>query len=327
MRLILLCVCVCSIAGMYSCGKEDIDKSANSLSQDSTIVSYLDTMDVSYTRDTSGIYAYTITSNPSGKSQSEGTILSVYYNLKVLGGQTLEQIDPTESDPVRMKRGVNAIYPVGVDLALAKMKEGEKWGFVIPSQWAYRDYSSSLIPKNAIIVIEITLDRIQNDNDIRSEDNQKVVLYSNEQNLSDTLQYPLNQPEILTNGMIYKRLKAGDTEQSPTTGSEVKITYTLSTPGVTDPIDVQYAGEANPFTFQYNALEVFEGLNFGVGLMRKGEEALFVIPSLLGYRESVSVLPSYLSEELVQMELIPGYASKVVPYKILVVKAKLVDIQ
>ncbi len=312
---------------VYSCGGEDVIKSYDALLEDSTIVSYLDTMSVTYTRDTSGIYSYLITANDTGKTQAEGTILSIYYDLKVLGGQRLERIDSTNSDPLRMKRGVNAIYPIGIDLALAKMKEGETWGLVIPSKLAYGKYSSVLIPENSIITIDITLKRIQNDNDIRSEDNKKVVDYSDDQNLSDTVQYPLNQPEILTNGMIYKRLKVGDTQQRPATNQLVILTYTLSVSDKTEPVDITYAGEANPFAFQYNNQEVFDGLNIGVGRMAKGEEALFVIPSLLGYRESARVIPSYLAEELAAMEIIPAYAANVSPYEVLVVKAKLLDIQ
>ena len=327
MRLILLCISISLVAVIYSCGGSEAVSPSSSANEDSVIVAHLDTMNVTYERDASGLYYYPITMNPTGKTQSEGSILSFYYNISVLGGQTLEVVDSTSGDPVRMKRGVNAIYPLGVDQALAYLKEGETWGFVVPSRLAYGAYSSSLIPDNAIITLIISLSRIQNDNDIRSEDNQKVVAYADSLNLSDTVQYPLNQPEILQNGMIYKRVAVGVSEQQPAQNNTATITYKLSLAYENEPVDVVYAGEANPFVFSFGNQAVFEGLEFGVGKIQKGERALLVIPSLLGYRESVGVIPSYLAKEMADRGVIPTYAAKVQPYEILVVETKLLDIQ
>jgi FKBP-type peptidyl-prolyl cis-trans isomerase len=309
-----------------SCGGDEKVNPNKGLTEDSLIVAHLDSLGVTYQKDDDGIYSYPITLNPTGKSQDDGKILSIYYTLDVLGGQTLNTYDETDGDPIRMKQGANAIYPLGVDKSLAYLKEDEEWVFIIPSALAYVDYSSSLIPEKAILQLQVTLKKIQNENDIQFEDNQKIFDYSDSVKLADTVTYPLNQPVILNNGMIYKRLIAG-ADPRPLAGDELSITYRASLPYKEDaPIDVNHASTANPFIFIHNDNQVITALDAGVARMQKGETALLVMPSLLAYRESARVLPDYLTQEMVDRKLIPSYAAKVGPYEVLIFEVKLLDI-
>jgi FKBP-type peptidyl-prolyl cis-trans isomerase len=327
MKLILICVCGCFASLMISCGGKESVSPINTYSEDSTIVSYLDSLNLTYTKDTSGIYSYIIKSNPTGKSQLEGTILSIYYDMEVLRGAKLAVHDSTKGAPIRMKQGVNAIYPIGIDRAVAYLKEGEEWGFVIPSRLAFVNYSSSLISEDAIVLIKISLEKIQDDNDVRLEDNIKIQDYSDSVKLADTVLYPLNQPKLLSNGMIYKRLIAGSGNRKPVSGNQLSITYKASLPyKEATPFDLKYAGEANPFVYSFSNSETFEGLDTGISEMEKGETALLVIPSLLAYSESVAVFPTFIASDLVDLKIIPAYASQVGPYEILIFEVKLLDI-
>lgn len=327
MRLFVLLSFSGLISLILSCGGDNVEPKIDT-SEDSTIVAHLDSIGVDYQLDEAGIYYYPIALNPTGKTQVDGNVLSIYYKLDVLGGQNLITFDASDGDPLRLKQGANAIYPVGIDSALIYMKEGEEWEFIIPSKLNYPGYSSVLIPENAILIFRANLVKIQNENDILFEDNQKLLQYSDSVKLADTVANPLNQPILLNNGMIYKRLAAGDPSGiKPVSGDELSITYKASFPyQEVEPFDLQHASTANPFVFFHNNNEVITGLDAGVARMTIGETALLVIPSLLAYRESAVVLPDYLTEEMVQMKIVPAYAARVHAYEVLIFEVKLLEI-
>ncbi|MEO9475622.1 MAG: FKBP-type peptidyl-prolyl cis-trans isomerase [Cyclobacteriaceae bacterium] len=329
MRLFVFCAIVAVLLLESSCGGDDPTPERVNDSQDSLIIRHLDSIGVDYQVDTTGIYYYPIELNPTGKSQADGNVLSVYYSLEVLGGQLLNTYDSADGDPIRVKQGANAIYPIGVDRSLSFMKEGEEWVFIIPSKYGFEDYNSALIPENSILVFHPTLEQIQNETDIQGEDNMKIIAYSDSVNLTDTVNYPLNQPEFLTNGTIFKRLAAGSSPNAPQpeTGDTLTITYTAYLPyQKNEPFDLKHASNANPFVYSFNTNEVITGLDAGIANMRQGETALLVMPSLLGYRESAVVFPDYLSEEMVDRNTIPAYASDVGPYEVLIFEVSLLQI-
>lgn len=292
------------------------------LSEDSTIVAYLDSAGIVYQVDGNGIYSFPITLNPTGKQQSEGKILGIYFELSVLDGPLLQQYDATDGDPIRLKQGVNAVYPIGVDLALNYMAEGEEWGFVIPSALAYPGYSSSLIPENAILFFEVTLASIQNENDVFIADTMLIHDYLDSLNVMDTV--------LLSNGMVYKQLAIGSGGVFPSVGNEVDITYTAYRPyEEATPFDLDHASAATVFTYDFGAGVVIDGLDVAVSQMTVGERALHIIPSNLGYRESVRVLPVYdaLISDLIENEVIPAYARKVGPYEVVIFDVRLLDVR
>ncbi|MFY0600555.1 MAG: FKBP-type peptidyl-prolyl cis-trans isomerase [Cyclobacteriaceae bacterium] len=326
MRLFVVCALVSILLLDIGCGG-DTPKPSTAGAGDSAIVAHLDSLNVTYQVDENGIYYYPITLNPTGKTQLDGTILSIYYTLDVLGGQNLITYDSADGDPIRLKRGANAIYPIGIDLSLAYMNQGEEWVFIIPSSLAYPEYTSDLIPENSILQFRATLEEIQNENDILFEDNQKLLVYSDSVMLADTVTNPLDQPIILSNGMIYKRLAAGGGTMQPDSGSLLTITYRLSLPyQEANPIDLQYASNANPFIFTHRANLVLTGLDAGIARMNSGDRSLLVVPSLLGYRESAIVLPQYLTQDMADLGIIPSYATKVGPYEVLIFDVQLLEI-
>lgn len=327
MRLSVLCMIVAVLLLEISCSDNNENPSIDN-SEDSLIVAFLDSMNIDYQVDTSGIYYYPISLNPTGKTQAEGNVLSIYYQLDVLEGQNLITYDSTDGDPLRMKQGANAIYPVGIDHSLFYMKQGEEWVFIIPSNLSYPSYSSSLIPEGSILKFQASLKEIQIEDDIQFEDNLKMLTYSDSLMLSDTVNNPLNQPVFLSSGLIYKRLAEGTGNLlKPSQGDTVSITYRASLPYQEDnSFDLLYASNANPFSYSFNTGLVINGLDAGVAEMSPGEQSLLVIPSLLAYRESAIVLPDYLTDDMVSLGIIPSYASKVGPYEVLIFEVTLLQV-
>ena len=289
------------------------------------IESYLDSMGVLdlATIDTSGIYYYPITENPTGKSQSSGSVLSFFYSMTLLDGTIIDQYDSLDADTLIVKQGVSAIYPVGFDYSLGYLKEGEKWAFILPSRLAYGDFSySTLIPENAIIKLEIELLQIQNEEDILNNELDLIYDYMVDNELDDTVKNPLNRPEILPNGMIYKRLSYGGSAR-PANDSTITVTYEGR---FLD--DAIFDRVQNPdyFEFVYGQSKTIPGFEIGIGRMAVQERALLIMPSYLAYKESAQVIPPFLTQNMVDMEIIPTYAAKVGPYKSLIFEIQLIGV-
>ncbi|MAE87767.1 MAG: hypothetical protein CMB80_33845 [Flammeovirgaceae bacterium] len=321
MSRISLLVYTLSFVVLLSCKK---DPEITIDDQEATVIeAYLDSMGLSSDvgQDTSGLYFYPITINPSGKTQAEGNVLKFFYNMALLDGTVIDQYDSLDADTLVVQQGVNAIYPVGFDYSLAHLKEGEKWGFVLPSRIAFGDYSySSLIPENAIIKLEIELLEIHSEDDVLDEELDLIYDYMINNDLRDTVNYPLNQPEFLNNGMLYKRLSTGGSLR----------------PAADSTIGVRYVGyfmdgtvfdrETDLFEFIYGQQQTIPGFEIGIGQMAVQERALVIMPSYLAYRESAQVIPPFLTNEMVDLEIIPTYASKVGPYKPLIFEIQLIGV-
>ncbi|MEQ8472428.1 MAG: FKBP-type peptidyl-prolyl cis-trans isomerase [Marinoscillum sp.] len=313
-----------SLGIILSCSKDD----ALVVNEDEELIlAYLDSAGLTdqASRDETGFYAYPITINPSGKTQASGSVLGIHYKLYRLDGMLIDVYDSLDGDTLIMKQGVNAIYPVGIDYALSYLKEGEEWGFIIPSKLAYGDYSySTLIPENTIIRIDIKLLEIRSDDDVLEEDLRAISKHFTDAGLRDTVAYPGFKPEVLPNGMIYMTLEGGS-GSTPATDQLVSVTYEGR---LLDSTVFQRAPNADLFEFYYNRGIVIPGFETGVGKMKLQEKAIFYMPSYLGYRESAQIIPSVqaIVSDLVEMEVIPSYVEKVGPFEPLIFEIRLIDI-
>lgn len=308
---------------LASCKKDDESNFVSNI--DEQILAYLDSMNITDAgQDSTGLYAYPIRLNPSGKTQSEGNVLSFFYSISVMNGQTLDVKDSLDSDTTIVKQGVWAIYPVGLDHALSYLKEGEKWGFVLPPDIAYGSYSfSTILPEQSIILIEIDMLSIQKEDDVLEKELKIINNYSVKAELSDTVNHPLNQPQTLPNGMIYKRLKLGTGSSTPTSGQLVSVTYEGR---FLDSTIFDIAPNADVFQFIKDEDALIPGFEDGVARMKVGEKSLIIMPSYLGYRESAKVIPEYILDDMIKLKIVPDYCAKVGPYQPLIFEITLVDI-
>ena len=295
-------------------------------SQESNLIeAYLDSaglLDV-VAQDTSGLYSYPISLNPGGKTQSEGSVLKFFYQMSLLDSTVIDTYDSLDADTLIVRQGASAIYPVGFDYALGYLKEGEKWGFVLPSRIAFGNYAySTLIPENAIIRLEIELLEIQSEEDILDNELDQINNYVTTASLRDTVNNPYNQPEYLPSGMLYKRLGLGGSRR-PGPDSLITITYEGR---FMDGTVFDRATNSDPFEFYFGQAQVIPGLELGIAEMALQESALLVIPSYLAYRESAQVIPPFLTEEMINLEIIPSYSGNVGPYQPLIFEIQLIGV-
>ncbi len=288
------------------------------------IESYLDSLAIDAIIDSSGVYAYPIISDSTAKTQDEGDVLRFFYTLSVFDGEIIDVKDSLDTDTTVVRQGVNAIYPIGVDVALSYLKEGEKWGFIIPSNMGFGSFGySNLIPANATLMMEIELISITSEQKIQNHELVLIDTYVESSDIEDTTKVPLEPPIELAGGMIYKKLKQGS-GSTPALGNLVSLTYEGR---FLDSTVFDRRPNADFFEFYFGEESLIQGFEIGVSRMLAGERALLIMPSSLAYRESATIIPEFLTDEMVELEIIPAYAAKVGPYRPLIFEIELLSIE
>jgi len=288
---------------------------------DAIIQQYLADSSLTATADPSGIYYYPTVSNPAGNDQSLGSILTIYYTARVLNGQVIEIV--TADDSVKLKQGASAVYPVGLDIGLVNMREGETFVFILPSSLALGTFTfSTLIPANSILEIEVGLLQIQNELDVLTEEQNLINTFIVNENLNDTIANPINSVDALTSGIFYKRRTVGISNDVLLPGDLASFSYRgMFLDDLNNVFDATVAGETFDYTFMSGT--IIPGIEAGLDVMERNEEAWLIIPSGLAYKESAFVIPSYLSDEFVELDIIPQYAAKIQPYKVVLFETTL----
>lgn len=306
------------------CSDDSESPTDQDVEDQATIEAYLAENDTLAVAHESGIYYSILDTVPTG-AEASGNILSIFYTAKVLDGSPYDINSRADGDDsVKLKQGVNAVFPVGLDIGLGLMREGETFRFYIPSSLAYGDYSfSTLIPENAIIEIEVELAAVQNEGDILIEELATIDEYIINENLNDTIAHPKDSVEYLVAEQIYyKRISEG-TENDTLRRNDISTISYIGTTLSGEEFDRR--PNAAPLTYVFGINQIILGLDDGVSAMERGETALIIIPSHKAYGESVFVVPSFRTQDFVDLEIIPQYAAKVAPYEITIYETSLLN--
>lgn len=388
-NLFLLLVVVLTVIISCDSGEDDALKSDSS----EVIELFLTENELidSVTVDDSGIYYQITESNEGGDFPSTGDVLGIYYSANALNEIAFDahQNNGT-NEPKRLHFNTNSVLPIGLDIALSLMKVGEKGIFYIPYDLAYGDLTnmSSIIPDQAVIVLELELATIQSTSDIAIEEEILIDQFILDHELDDSVyvsvdsvmipidstwegvvndmisvntvfdptsmtnvsidsvMLPLDSSwvqlssgvipvdsvfleidsvELLTSGIYYKMLLEGSESIVVNTGDIANIEYSLYTLGSypDTPIDATLDGEV--FSFEHSQDVVITGLDEAVSELEKGERALIIIPSRLGYRGSVFMIPQSHKQYFVDNGVVPDYVTAIDPYQVLVFEINLLN--
>ncbi len=270
----------------------------------------------------SPIYFVREISNTDGEETSSA-VCGIYYTASVLDGEVFDSHLPEDGESILLRQGVNAILPVGLDLGIAQMKEGETFTFFIPSALGYGGFEFPQIPANSIIKILVSVDRVLNEVDRLNEEIALINDFVESNELNDLEQNPLSEVRILSSGERYKTIVAGSGSARPLQNQVVSLTYT----GSFLDGDVFDATEGDAFfTYSFGNNQVIPGFDNGVGQMVLGERALVIIPSNSGYGASVRVIPAFAKEEFINNRIIPSFVQAIDPYEIIMFDMNLREI-
>jgi len=296
---------------VIACSKDDVALT----DIDNTIITWLETMNVdSATADASGLYYYATVENPTGIVVTAESVVSIYYTLSDLGGNVIASHQRSDGDSLVLKQGVSAVYPVGLDVGLAFMREGETFNIIIPPTLGYQDLTSGAIDPNTISLLEVEVVRVQNEVSVYAQETIDITNYIASENLNDTVANPLNSVQSFASGVAYKRIRKGFGPLA-VNGETVILSYTASFLSNTI-----FDSKGN-FQFILGSDEprlLIPGFEFGISMMAPNERALIIVPSSQGYRESALVVPRSITADLIDDDIIPDYVLRVPPYSAMV---------
>ena len=252
--------------GLGACSKSlDTTDESHLEENEKSIQDYLTKNNLSATRDSSGLYFVKQTSNPQGTKAKVGDEVAINYRTYRLDGTLLESTDSTGQKPLRFPFGANYHLP-GIERGISLMREGENMTLLLPFYLAYGNVSYDELPAYSPVRVEVEL----------------VQVRSEAQQMADYI-------------------KDKDYTVSETTPSGIKIvrqnTVAGDTLGKEKSISVKYTGktlqdkEFDKGTLDFTTGGFIKGTNSktivgfdeGISHLRKGEKAILIFPSSLGY--------------------------------------------
>ncbi len=301
-----------------SCGNDSIVRT----SADDEIQAWLDTMNITATRDNSGIYYYADSLNPAGVQATGGSVAAIYYTLRDPAGNIISQHQRANGDSLLCKVGASAIYPLGADFGVGLMRVGEIYNFILPPDQAYQDLTSGAIDPDLIAHLQITLAAVHVESDLFAQELIDIDNYVTANNLNDTIANPVDSVVLFpASGISFKRMRRG-TGSAPLNGDTIVVDYTGRF------IDDTAFGSDIGFQWIYGSgspRELLVGFEFAVSMMQTNEQALVMIPSSQGYRESALVIPNSIDGDLVEDAIIPDYVTRIPPYSTLLFEITRID--
>ncbi|CAN5615576.1 FKBP-type peptidyl-prolyl cis-trans isomerase [soil metagenome] len=303
-----------------SCMKEPEDPHGNQAKIDDEILqNYIATNQIQANKTSYGYYYYPIQENEGGKEVANGDIISFYYKMNLMDGTEVASHTPAQGAPIKAKHFSESIFPIGLDLGLHHMKEGEIYKFLLPSSLAYYQYTdNAILPKYANLILEIELINVSKADEQKAEEVALIQEYIQNNQLEGVT--------VLSSGLAYQVLEAGSGSK-PTAMQKVSVSYVGK---LWDGTIFDQTTNGDLFSFNLGRQEVIRGWDQGVALMQKSEKARFYIPSYLAYDESVRIVPESLKVGLIESGAVGGFkasvAKSIPPFSILVFDVTLEEI-
>lgn len=249
-----------AVLGMTACQDKLDNTDEDQLTKnEESIQNYLSANNLSATRDSSGLYFVKRETNPQGSKPKIGEEVKVHYQMYTLDGALIDSTDRAAKKPVQFPLGINYLLP-GMERGISLMRTGEKMTLLLPFYLAFGNASYPKVPAYAPIRVEMQLV------DVRNEAKQIAdYIKSKDYFVSETT------PSGIT--IIRQNTVAGDTLGK---GKSVSVTYVGKNLSGT-----QF--DSGTFQFVTGTGAAVKGFDEGVRRLRKGEKAILIFPSSLGY--------------------------------------------
>lgn len=275
--------------------------------QVSAITQYLNANGLEAEETQSGIFYRAVQNNEDGRPIEEDDIAELFYHIKKLDGTTIARLDSSESDPVMVQYGNDALVPVGLDMGLSIMKQGETYEFYLPSDYAYATFSSGTLGSQEVVIVEAYVHNVMTVEEYAEVERGIIEDYIEENELE--------RVAFTDSGLAFQLLEEKEEGEFPFRGQNVQVAYKGA---FLDGEVFDESAEDEPFRFAINEGVVIRGWDEGISKMKPGEKARLIIPSNLAYGANVTVLPPEFLEEMVEANFLSPRAQSMRPFAILV---------
>lgn len=257
---------------------------------------------------------------------SNGDVYSIFYSIRDFSGDPVD--DNIGAEPIRLKRENGSTFPLGLEEAIKfkngdgyLMSEGGIYEFIFPSSLAYMELGLGLIEPNAIAIIEITVERVEQESDIFTGEAFDIQQYIEDNDFN-------KDPDSLINAIPYEvvvyKTRLSDAGEEVSSGGTVNITVSSCT---------TLAGSSVPFespeAFIIGEEILIKGLELGLQQMKVGEVAKIIMTSRYAYGASVQTVPHTIDFKNLLLEegIIPEYGASIEPYTPLVFEVEVLSIE
>ena len=261
LKLSMLLACV---VGLASCNKGmDTDDEQKIIENEAAIAKYLadSALTDKVTHETTGITYYKRITNAAGDAATIGNNATVKLNAYLLDGTKVLSVknDSSLSFPI----GAGTTNFGGLELGILLMKTGEKASLFLPYYLAFGNSATTNVPAYSPIRLELTFVRTRTEVQQISE---YIALK----------QFVVSEKSADNLFIIRTNTVTGDTLGS---GKSVNVKYTGKF------LDGE-TFDSNTIPFTTNAGGSITGFDRAIRRMRKGEKAIAIFPSPLGYKST-----------------------------------------
>ena len=239
---------------------------------------YVVNNNINVTPEPSGVYIIPIEKG-KGRCPVKGEKVELDFSATLLNGQP---VGSTFDSPEKFSFVLGEGYTIqGWEEIVPKMHLGDRVKAIIPFDMAYGEHSVGEIPAYANLVYDIKLLKITTAAELQAEAERalKALKEESERAFFDYLKVN-NITDYTASGLFFAKSLVTEGAQ-PQKGQTARIKFDASY------LDGTPLGDSEQLGGQYDLVigegKVLKGLEEGVGLMRVGEKARFVLPYTLAY--------------------------------------------
>lgn len=271
-KIAFLLVLVSAIIGSSCSGFLENDIEATNKKDAQAIADYISSNNLKMTTTGTGLW-YSVDKSSTGANVKVGDEVAFHYTLSLLNGVKFDSTSKLKNEPAKIVYGAANII-AGFAEAISILKEGERGTFLLPSAIAFGTQSSTVVPANSNIRLDLEIAKLRSEDQI-IDDYVAAIKIPVTEKTSTGLRF-LRTVEVPTG----TQLKAGLTTSVKYTG------YLVSTGKSFDTGQISVSLGSN---------SVVKGFEEGLLKMKVGEKATLVFPSSLGYGATGSgtVIPPY----------------------------------
>ena len=239
---------------------------------------YVVNNNINVTPEPSGVYIIPIEKG-KGRCPVKGEKVELDFSATLLNGQP---VGSTFDGPEKFSFVLGEGYTIqGWEEIVPKMHLGDRVKAIIPFDMAYGEHSVGEIPAYANLVYDIKLLKITTAAELQAEAERalKALKEESERAFFDYLKVN-NITDYTASGLFFAKSLVTEGAQ-PQKGQTARIKFEASY------LDGTPLGDSEQLGGQYDLVvgegKVLKGLEEGIGLMRVGEKARFVLPYTLAY--------------------------------------------
>ena len=259
---------------------DDIEKLKETLKEGSrkALEDYIAANNVNVTPGPSGVYIIPLEKG-KGRCPVKGEKVELDFSASLLDGHL---VGSTFDSPDKFSFVLGEGYTIqGWEEIVPKMHLGERVKAIIPFEMAYGEHSVGEIPAYANLVYDIKLLKITTEAELKAENEKamQALKADSEKAFFDYLKAN-NITDYTASGLFFNKSVTTEGAQ-PKEGQVARIKFEASY------LDGTPLGDSEQLGDYYDVVigegKVLKGLEEGVGMMRVGEKARFVLPYTLAY--------------------------------------------